>query len=114
VATDGAAIAVLKVPARHDVHVAAPCGDQVPGLQLAHAVEPNSPAAVPASHSRQADWPVYGLKDPLAHDAHVSALRAATAGELVPTAHRVQAAGPRAVLYVPVEQLAQGPPLGPV
>jgi hypothetical protein len=105
---------VEYVPAKQGLQVAAPWGDQVPAAQLEQLVDPNTPAAVPASHMVQTDCPVNMLKEPLLHWAQVSALVAATVSELVPAAQAVQLSLPRVVLKKPAEHSVQGPPLGPV
>ena len=98
VATLVAATTSEKVPPTHNTHAAAPAADHPPAAQVVQLTEPKVPVLVPASQARQADWPVYGLKFPRLHRAHVEALVAAVAVELVPTAQAVQVAGPRSVL----------------
>ena len=93
-----AAATAENVPPTHDTHAAAPSADHPPAAQVVQLTEPNVPVLVPAPHAMHSDWPVYGLKFPRLHRAHVEALVAAVAVELVPTAQAVHVAGPRSVL----------------
>ena len=93
-----AAATAENVPPTHDTHAAAPSADHPPAAQVVQLTEPKVPVLVPAPHARHADWPVYGLKFPRLHRAHVEALVAAVAVELDPIAQAVHAAGPRSVL----------------
>lgn len=99
----------------HGEHAAAPTPlEYVPAAQTSqfHG-SPKRPAAQFSAQSEAASLPAAAVL-PGAHCRHVVSLLAATAGEYLPFAHRVQAPEPAALLYDPTAHAAHSPPTAAV
>jgi hypothetical protein len=93
-------------PAGHAAQLAAPVGEDIPGAQGVHAVEPGLAAYCPAGHATHCAVPMLGATYPAWHAVHAAAPRP----EYVPAGHCMQLLAP-AGAYIPGLHWMHLPPM---